>query len=884
MSLRLRSIKIDNFRKFRTPLVIDGLSDGLNIIIEPNESGKSTLLEALRGAFFVRHGTRNQLAQSYAPHGEAVAPRVEVDFDIGDESWSLSKQFLRSPTVEVRGPRGRSSGDEAETVLQELLGFTRDNSRSGDVAAWGTLGLLWVAQTEALSLTAPGQIVRDTVLSALEAEVGTIMGGATYDRVRARIDEQFLNYWTSTGRDATRLQTKAQDRVDAAKSASDNAQRRLDALEQTFSDLEGARARLKLINREMADDTDADARADLVKNLETARAAAQILATRTAEQTAAVTRVRSLEDLQSRAVAANQAINDAQEALAEAKKARAALADELQEAKDRDAEARQAVETARDIRKSAQEALRGGETLLGVQRRDKAIAGAKERHAKLLKLETSFAVAKELSQQAIPIEAIEKLEELDRAVTSAQVAVTFGATNLELLGPTDGITINGEPLTTGERSITAETRIKLPSSAEIVIRPPASASSAAAELQDALSARTRALADLQVADLAAARARNDTAKAASSEMKAIETQIAAITSSDDEIDLPAGAAALKLFIAAIHEEPKATAAEAAPDLAQLTKMLEDADSDFAKAEGVLQSCAEALRIVEAKDAPLALTEARAQRDVENAEAHLEALQQVPEFDELETRLMTARKEAADAAVELANAKRDASAHDESEITRRIQVIDARTKAASEAKRNLETEIARLEATVESEGGKGLADHAAEAREELEAATAALKRTTEEAETLKMLRSVLEDARVETSQSFLGPVARRAKRHITRLLPGCDLSFSESLSLEHVVRAGVSEGCDNLSKGTQEQLAVLTRLAFADVLLEQGRPVSLILDDPLVYSDDGRLDLMTEILSEAAERMQVILLTCRERAFRHVDGHKIRLSEPIAAAA
>lgn len=884
MSLRLRSIKIDNFRKFRTPLVIEGLSDGLNIIIEPNESGKSTLLEALRGAFFVRHGTRNQLAQSYAPHGEAVAPRVEVDFDIGDESWSLTKQFLRSPTLEVRGPRGRSSGDEAETVLQELLGFTRDNSRSGDVAAWGTLGLLWVAQTEALSLTAPGQIVRDTVLSALEAEVGTIMGGATYDRVRARIDEQFLNYWTSTGRDATRLQTKALDRVNAAKMASDDAQRRLDALEQTFSDLEGAKARLKLINREMADETDADARADLVSNLETARAAAQILATRTAEQTTAATRVRSLEDLQSRAVAANQAITDAKEALTRAKEDRAAFADELQDARGRDAEARQAVAAARDARKSAHEALKAGETLLAEQRRRNAIAAAKERHAKLEILESSYAAARKTSEQAIPIEAIEELEALDRAVTSAEVAVTFGATNIELLGPSDGITINGEPLTNGERAITAETRIKLPSSAEIVIRPPASASSAAAELHDAKSARTRALADFQVENLAAARARNDAAKAAFSEMKAIDTQIAAITPSDGEIDLPAGAAALKLFIAGTQDEPVAPAAEAVRDLAQLTTMLENAESDFARAEGVLQSCAEALRIVEGNDAPLATTEARAQRDVENAEAQLEALKLVPEFDDLETKLMTAQKESADATVELANAKRDASAHNEAEITRKIQVIDARAKAASDAKRNLETEIARLEATVESEGGKGLADHAAESREELEAATAALRRTTEEAETLKMLRSVLEAARVETSQSFLGPVARRAKRHITRLLPGCDLSFSESLALEHVVRAGVSEGCDNLSKGTQEQLAVLTRLAFADVLLEQGRPVSLILDDPLVYSDDGRLDLMTEILSEAAERMQVILLTCRERAFRHVEGNRVTNFGPLAAAA
>ncbi len=69
----------------------------------------------------------------------------------------------------------------------------------------------------------------------------------------------------------------------------------------------------------------------------------------------------------------------------------------------------------------------------------------------------------------------------------------------------------------------------------------------------------------------------------------------------------------------------------------------------------------------------------------------------------------------------------------------------------------------------------------------------------------------------------------------------------------------------------------TRLAFADMLLEQGVPVSLILDDPLVYSDDARLDLMTEILTDAATRMQVILLTCRDRAFRHL-GNRITLTK------
>ncbi|MGC5276297.1 AAA family ATPase, partial [Escherichia coli] len=71
-------------------MAIEGLTDGLNIVIEPNETGKSKLLEALRAAFFVRHGTKNQLAQSFAPYGEAVGPEIQVSFDADGAPWTVT--------------------------------------------------------------------------------------------------------------------------------------------------------------------------------------------------------------------------------------------------------------------------------------------------------------------------------------------------------------------------------------------------------------------------------------------------------------------------------------------------------------------------------------------------------------------------------------------------------------------------------------------------------------------------------------------------------------------------------------------------------------------------------------------------------------------------
>ena len=52
-------------------------------------------------------------------------------------------------------------------------------------------------------------------------------------------------------------------------------------------------------------------------------------------------------------------------------------------------------------------------------------------------------------------------------------------------------------------------------------------------------------------------------------------------------------------------------------------------------------------------------------------------------------------------------------------------------------------------------------------------------------------------------------------------------LDEDLRIAAIQRAGQREDFDVLSGGTKEQLAVLTRLAFAKLLLGQGRPATVI---------------------------------------------------------
>jgi uncharacterized protein YhaN len=129
------------------------------------------------------------------------------------------------------------------------------------------------------------------------------------------------------------------------------------------------------------------------------------------------------------------------------------------------------------------------------------------------------------------------------------------------------------------------------------------------------------------------------------------------------------------------------------------------------------------------------------------------------------------------------------------------------------------------------------------------------------------------------------VITRVEPYLRVLLPGSDLVLDEDLHIASLKRHGLQEEFTRLSEGTQEQIAVLTRLAFAELLLDQGRPAAVILDDALVFSDDDRIERMFDIMTRAAERVQIIILTCCRRLFTRLGARMLNIeSSDITMAA
>ncbi|MDX7953085.1 AAA family ATPase, partial [Lichenihabitans sp. Uapishka_5] len=225
----LRHIAIRDFRKIGRR-DIGGLADGLNVLVGDNEAGKSTVLAALRAAFFERHRVSGAVADAMLPYGSAVRPTVTVDFEIDGRPWSLTKAFCQKPEASLEGAGERHTGDAVEERLANLLGFTPPGrGASNPREHHGAHGLLWVEQGLRANLGIGAG--RDTIAGALEREIGEVTGG---ERGRALLQA------------ATERRDRFWDKRDKPRGAVTEARRALDAAE-------GEQAALLARRRELDD-------------------------------------------------------------------------------------------------------------------------------------------------------------------------------------------------------------------------------------------------------------------------------------------------------------------------------------------------------------------------------------------------------------------------------------------------------------------------------------------------------------------------------------------------------------------------------------------------------------------------------------------------------
>jgi uncharacterized protein YhaN len=188
---------------------------------------------------------------------------------------------------------------------------------------------------------------------------------------------------------------------------------------------------------------------------------------------------------------------------------------------------------------------------------------------------------------------------------------------------------------------------------------------------------------------------------------------------------------------------------------------------------------------------------------------------------------------------------------------------------------LERDIGRLTGQIQAAGGDGIGEAHAAAQEQRVLAEREYARIQERIATLQLLRDTVGGCLAEGRKRYYEPVRRHLRPYLSDLFPGAELELGDDFTITGMKRSR-SESFKRLSGGTQEQIAVLVRLAMGTLLAERSGNVPVILDDALVYCDDDRINLMFDALSRAGKHQQIIVLTCRLRSFAPLGGHTLRV--------
>lgn len=196
-----------------------------------------------------------------------------------------------------------------------------------------------------------------------------------------------------------------------------------------------------------------------------------------------------------------------------------------------------------------------------------------------------------------------------------------------------------------------------------------------------------------------------------------------------------------------------------------------------------------------------------------------------------------------------------------DVARFSQAADAMQRHARER----EAEITQLQIRLETLGANGLEEQYDEKRQQLKAQQRRHDQLQRRADALELLLKLLKEQRREVTVRLQAPLQKHLKRYLKLLFPGAQLTVDEELKPEALIRTDVGHeergDLEALSFGSREQMGLISRLAYADLLQEAGRPTLIILDDALVHCDQARREQMKRILYDAAQRHQILLFTC-----------------------
>ncbi len=904
--MRLQSARVRNYRIHRD-LTVE-FDPYRTLIAGANESGKSTLVEAIHRALFLKATVTGATLAGMRSRLHPGHPQVELRFTVGGDAYHLRKHFAgQSGTATLSRIGGETwQGEAAEAQLAELLGVEPTGGGKGiDKRLQAQWAHLWVWQGQGGKDPAQYAAAQQHRLLQQLQRIGgaAAMQSALDGHVAEHFARLYGEMFTKSGK------PKAGSALAKAEAEYEKAQERLRRAEARL-----ARLKTAVNTFEKAGEAIRQAKAALVNARQKLRETTEKLAKLENLRQQAETQRRELETIQDRLTgleAADRKIGECQAQIRRLQEALAPLRRELAGKERTLADLETRIEQARKVHRETKE-----QALQARRLRDLAVAcervlEAGRQHQALARQVADIERHERAIQQcrerlarlpAVTREALDRLERLDRDLGKAQAALAAAAPVIELLEAARPVCIGDRTLSPGERLSVTETAELAAGDLRLRIHPGGGEGIAA--LRDRIAALEGAIREAlegwglssldeaaavvvqrreiqqEIERIQAARAALDPESIRERFQKA-KLHLAATEAELDRLRQAAGgeeivqedleAARRRLrnaqqgVEAAEAEERKAAGSlEALTDqVERVSRERDRLEKSLQEQEGVLRDLQTTLRVLVEQAGDETRRHHERQRLLQAQQAAEERLEQVrTAIAELQPDLLEAGKE------------------------RLERVIGNAEDTIHDAER----QRAAAQALLRSDGSEDPHAELARARAEHAAAEERLQAERRHADAVALVHASFEARQRELSALFSQPLAEKITTYLQPVLgPGVRAVArfeGDDFTGVELVRPDMAGALsfDDLSGGTREQVAAAVRLAIAELLAaDQDGTLPVVFDDAFVNSDPRRIARLQRTLDLGARRgLQIIVLTCHGDYYTELGARQVFL-EPAGAA-
>lgn len=469
----LRSIAVQGWRCFANPVSVGPFTEGLNVLHAPNATGKSTLFEAMRLGLLDGHRVSGRDVENLRPWGRALAPTVTVEFSHGGAEYRVMKRFLDHPSAELERRENGSfvrvaESEAADEKIREILTRNPPGRGLSRPENWGLAQVLWAPQGDLSLGKLSGDLVAD-IRTALDVQVSGPGSGPLEERIEAA----YLRFFTTGGQYRRGKDAPAVARLRESVPAAIEAQRTAGEQQRVFEDaarrVEDLRARRAQARR------DAEA---LTKSLHQARARAEAYRDLVSDKAQRVERVKAAEAQHSELKQRIEAIKTAAKELIDVRQAIAQLRSELpawvREVEQQEIEAARTKMALEDVRKTrdANEAARQRAERAGRYLDERRRASDLDDRLRRLAEASETLTQYKLERSRLVAPDAKMLRAIRKAMKDhgdAQVRLEAALITLEIVAENAGalLVVDGEG--PGERSLSAGVPAQVKGSPEVVV-------------------------------------------------------------------------------------------------------------------------------------------------------------------------------------------------------------------------------------------------------------------------------------------------------------------------------------------------------------------------------------------------------------------------------